>query len=96
MRRFIIFLAVLIVAAGGIWFGLWTVIAGRIDSAVSDGLANAADQGVALSCEGREIGGFPLRFDVICGKIDVADSASGIQVAMAGLRTATPVYWPWQ
>ena len=96
MRRLTILLAVLCAAAGAIWFGVWTVIAGRIDGAVADGLADAADQGFALSCDGREIGGFPLRFDVICGKIDATDSASGFQVAMAGLRTATPVYWPWQ
>jgi len=96
MRRFTIVLAVLCAAAGAIWFGVWTVIAGRIDGAVADGLADAADQGFALSCEGQEIGGFPLRFDVICGKVDAADAASGIQAAMAGLRTATPVYWPWQ
>ena len=96
MRRLTTVLAVLIAAAGAIWFGIWTVIAGRIDGVVADGLSNAADQGIALSCGGREIGGFPLRFDVICGKIDVADEASGIQAAMAGLRTATPVYWPWQ
>jgi hypothetical protein len=96
MRRFIIILAVLCAAAGAIWFGVWTVIAGRIDGAVADGLADAADQGLALSCDGQEIGGFPLRFDIICDKIDAADAASGVQAAMAGLRTATPVYWPWQ
>jgi len=96
MRRFTIILAVLCAAAGAIWFGVWTVIAGRIDGAVADGLADAADQGLRLSCDGQEIGGFPLRFDVICGKIDAKDSASGFQAAMAGLRTATPVYWPWQ
>jgi hypothetical protein len=96
MRRFTIVLAVLGAAAGAIWFGVWTVIADRIDEAVVAGLADAADQGLALSCDGQEIGGFPLRFDVICGKIDAADVASGIQAAMAGLRTATPIYWPWQ
>ncbi|MDH3194766.1 MAG: DUF2125 domain-containing protein [Hyphomicrobiales bacterium] len=96
MRRFTIILAVLCAAAIAIWYGIWTVIAGRIGGAVADSLANAADQGVALSCDGQEIGGFPLRFDVICGKIGAAESASGLQAAMAGLRTATPVYWPWQ
>jgi hypothetical protein len=96
MRRFTIVLAVLCAAAGAIWFGVWTVIAGRIDGAVADGLADAAKQGVRLSCDGQEIGGFPLRFDVICGKIDAAEATTGLQAAMAGLRTATPVYWPWQ
>ena len=96
MRRLTIVLAVLIAATGAIWFGVWTVVAGRIDGAVADGLAEAADQGLALSCDDQEIGGFPLRFDVICGNIDAKDSASGFQAAMAGLRTATPVYWPWQ
>ena len=96
MRRITLVLAVLIAAIGAIWFGVWTTIAGRINGAVATGLADAADQGLRLSCDGQEIGGFPLRFDVICGKIDANDSASGIQAAMAGLRTATPVYWPWQ
>ena len=96
MRSFTIILAVLCAAAGAIWFGVWTVIAGRIDGAVAEGLADAADQGLALSCDGQEIAGFPLRFDVICGRIDAKDTASGFQAAMAGLRTATPVYWPWQ
>jgi len=96
MRRFTVILAVLIAAVGGIWFGVWTVIAGRIDGAVANGLAEAADQGLALSCDGQQVGGFPLRFDVICGKIDAAEATTGLQAAMAGLRTATPVYWPWQ
>jgi len=96
MRRFTIILAVLIAAAGAIWFGVWTIIAGRIDGAVATGLADAADQGFSLSCDSQEIAGFPLRFDVICGKIGATDTASGLHAAMAGLRTATPVYWPWQ
>lgn len=96
MRRFAIILTVLIAAASAIWFSVWTLIAGRIDGAVASGLAAAADQGFALSCDGQEIGGFPLRFDVICGKIDATDTATGLHAAMAGLRIATPVYWPWQ
>lgn len=96
MRRFAIILATLSLAASAIWFGVWTVIAGRIDDVVANGLADAADQGLSLSCDGQEIGGFPLRFDVICGKIGAMEAASGIQVAMAGLRTATPLYRPWR
>ncbi len=96
MRRFTIILAALIAAAGILWFAAWTVIAGRIDGAVADGLADAADQGLAVNCDGRQIGGFPLRFDVICGRIDAAEATTGLRAAMAGLRTATPVYRPWQ
>ena len=96
MRRFTVILAVLCVAAGALWYAVWTHIAGRIDNIVANTIADATGQGIALSCKDQEIGGFPLRFDVICGKVDAADAASGIQAAMAGLRTATPVYWPWQ
>ncbi len=95
MRRIAIILAILIPATGAIWFSAWTLIAERIDDAVANSLARAADQGLNLSCGGQEIGGFPLRFDVICGKIGARKAASGIQVAMAGLRTATPLYRPW-
>ena len=54
-----------------------------------------------MSCDGREIGGFPLRFDVICGKIDATDTATGLQAAMAGLRTAplrvdALLRWAWR
>ncbi len=96
MRRFTIILAVLCAAASAIWFSVWTIIADRIDGAVVSSLADAANQGLSLSCDGQKIGGFPLRFDVICGKAGATDAASGLQAAMAGLRTATPVYWPWQ
>ena len=96
MRHPTAILAAIVVALGAIWFGVWSVIADRIEDAVAAALATAGEDGLALSCAKRDIGGFPLRFDVTCETFNGKDAKSGIQATMAGMRAATPVYWPWK
>jgi hypothetical protein len=68
VRRTLFFALALIALAAAIWSGLWHVAAGKVDDAITRIIEREAEAGRKLSCESRDISGFPFAMTVNCKK----------------------------
>lgn len=74
--------------------GAWYYLAGRLDQATTDLLRQAQEQGVVVSCDNREVFGYPFRLGLRCGAIGFEDPQRGTRATAGALRTAGQIYDP--
>lgn len=55
--------------------------------------ANAGD--AKITCDSRQVKGYPFRFGLFCDGETFIDEAKGISISSGALRTAAQVYNPW-
>lgn len=80
----------LILAASGAWF----FIADRIQTVSGDIIAQNAQAGIEIDCDGREVRGFPFRFGLFCQRTGFTDVAQGVAFNAGALRSAAQFYAP--
>ncbi|WP_185983727.1 DUF2125 domain-containing protein [Aureimonas mangrovi] len=72
----------------------WYYLAGELDRRVVAAIEAAAGDGVAVTCENREVFGYPFRIGLACDTVAVDAPESGVRASGGSLRTAAQVYDP--
>ncbi|KQT53971.1 MULTISPECIES: DUF2125 domain-containing protein [unclassified Aureimonas] len=93
-RNAFVWIAVVAILLFAALSGAWFYLAGKLDAAVSDGLRQAESQGVLVSCDNREVFGYPFRLGIRCGAVGLDEAATGTKATAGGLRTAGQIYDP--
>ncbi len=91
-RRWPIYSVVLLVAVAVLWVGYWYG-ASTVASAAINRVTAAPVGGLKIGCPNRDISGFPLRLDIRCQRVTVAD-AKGMNTELGGVSASVPLYWP--
>lgn len=92
-RRFLwLFLFILVLFGGG--SAGWYWLAGRATASVDEAIAGLNGDGRTVTCENREIGGFPFRLGLTCDSVAYEDDTNHIAITAGGLRTAAQIYQP--
>ncbi len=84
-----IFIAVLVVLVIAGWF----IGAQIYRSAIDEGRAALASEGVTLTCNDESLGGFPARFEWRCSSLSLS-MAGGAEVSGGAFNTVSPVWNP--
>lgn len=92
LRYFLMVAAVILIIAA--WSGGWFYVRGLLDQRMTAELGAINSSGSRITCEDREIGGFPFRFEVGCLQ-PVITGASGLSISLKRLETVALVYNPW-
>src|SRR5438128_1744924 len=74
--RFLIPGIVVLVILAGAWIGGWFWLARWVDRAAADTFEKLAQRGVEVSCQNRDIIGFPFAIRVACGDTAVAEQTT--------------------
>lgn len=94
MSRRFAWLAVAILAAIGLYTAGWYYLAGRLETAVAQTIADARTGGAEADCTRAQARGYPFRIGLFCDGVAYADRAAGISVTGTGLRSAAQIYQP--
>ncbi|MEF2071384.1 DUF2125 domain-containing protein [Consotaella aegiceratis] len=89
------FIAMIVVLVLAVLFTAgWFVLARRVDRAVDDLVRRAAEAGISVACDGRDVFGYPLQMGVRCEALSVDAPNRDLRVAAAGASTAAQFYAP--
>ncbi len=91
-RRFLFLASVIVLVAVG-WSFFWQYAAGEVDRVVAGKVEDAGQRGLAISCPGRRVGGYPFRMEIHCDGFDLESPESG-KLAMGPLRAVALIYDP--
>ncbi|MEO0383486.1 MAG: DUF2125 domain-containing protein [Pseudomonadota bacterium] len=86
MAIFLVVLVLLVVAG-------WFIGAQIYRSAIDEGRAALASEGVALTCNDESLGGFPARFEWRCSSLSLS-MAGGGEISGSAFNTVSPVWNP--
>lgn len=86
-------LAAAIVLLAGLWTGGWYWGAAELDARFAAFSAELARRGGTLSCQNREVRGYPFRIGVFCDRFAFGEPR-GSSVDAGALRTAAQLYAP--
>jgi len=92
MKKRIIILGSVVIAVIVLWSAAWLVLAGLVRNNIE---ALAAGDGVAapqIGCGTLDVGGYPFRFDVTCGKARIV--SGDLAVDVPAIRASVRVYAP--
>lgn len=67
----------------------------RLDIELAKVNAGGSAGDTKITCDNREIRGYPFRFGLFCDAAAFVDDAKGISMSSGALRTAAQVYNPW-
>jgi hypothetical protein len=84
VRRTLFFALALLALAAAIWSGLWHFAAGKLDDTVTRIIEREAEAGRKLSCESRDISGFPFAMTMNCKKPRLEMERPSGKVVLAG------------
>lgn len=76
-----------------LWIGYWYAAHSFADAAI-ERATTAGPGGAVVECDGRSLGGFPLRLDLSCGRVTYAEPELQLTAAVDGIATSAPLYWP--
>lgn len=80
MKKLLIGLAVLVVAAGAVWSALWFTGRGQIEDQMELELARLEANGTTVTWQDRTIGGFPFGYEVVAEQVGITNRENGILV----------------
>lgn len=86
--------AIVVVVLAAALTGVWYYLAGELDRRVASFLDASAGGGTAITCDGREVFGYPFRIGLSCDAVGVDAPANGIRLTAGALHTAAQVYQP--
>lgn len=86
-------MAGLVVLAAAGWSIFWSFAADRVAIFIEDRIDVAGAHGLAVTCPGRNINGWPFRMEIRCDDLDLS-SAGGVRVATGSLRAVALAYDP--
>src|SRR5690606_37227088 len=92
--RRIIWLAVFIILAICGYYALWVYLAERLGFEVDRNIASLGNKGITISCDGRDIRGFPFRMGVFCDDVALTIPDENIAASAKELRSAAQIYAP--
>ncbi len=74
---------------------VWFLAAREAEKRLDIELANVNAGDTKITCENRQVKGYPFRFGLFCDGETFRDDAKGISISTGALRTAAQVYNPW-
>ncbi len=86
--------AILVVVMAAALTGAWYYLAGELDRRVASALDAAAGGGTTITCDRREVFGYPFRIGLSCDAVGVDAPDNGIRLSAGSLRTAAQIYQP--
>ncbi len=92
--RKILLLGIGIVAFCLIYTGLWFYGTSQAKSWIQSRIAESKLQGMAFSCDGLDIKGFPFRVGLFCDSVSANNPTDTTGVSLGALRSAAQVYAP--
>ena len=88
MAKWAILLAVLF----ALWFGGWFLVASLLNRGLGEAFAKVeAEQKIAITCDGRDVVGFPFRMGLACERTGLA-TPEGARFTAGSLRSAAQIY----
>ena len=87
MKKLLIGLAVLVVAAGAVWSALWFTGRGQIEDQMELELARLEANGTTVTWQDRTIGGFPFGYEVTASQVAITNRENGILVRIPGVKS---------
>jgi hypothetical protein len=93
MRRLVVLGLILAILAGA-WAGGWFWLASWAERNVETALSELARRGIAVSCPGRQVVGFPFALKVACGETEVSETRSGSEARLAGVTAGASIFAP--
>lgn len=93
-RKAFVWIAAVAILLAAALSGAWYYLAGRLDAAAGEILRQAESQGVLVSCDDREVFGYPFRLGLRCAALGLDDAANGTRATAGALRTAGQIYDP--
>lgn len=94
IRRAYIWIAVIVVVLFAILTGFWFYAASELDRVTSRAIEDAGENGVLVSCEGRDVVGYPFRLGLKCDDLTVSVPGNGLEVDAGAFRSAAQIYQP--
>lgn len=91
-RRFMLLASAVVLVAAG-WSAFWYYAAQQVDGFVAAKVQGAGKQGLAISCPGQTVGGYPFRMEIFCDGFDIAAPDNG-KLAVGPLRAVAMIYDP--
>lgn len=92
--RRILWLSMLVIAAGAIYTGIWYYCAQLLEERVETTLTRLNGDGVRAHCEEPEIHGYPFRLGVRCRSVFYEDVKEGVSFRAEATETAANIYAP--
>src|SRR5690554_5510395 len=92
--RRILWLSMLVIAAGAFYTGIWYYCAQLLEERVETTLTRLNGDGVRAHCEKPEIHGYPFRLGVRCRSVFYEDVKEGVSFRAEATETAANIYAP--
>jgi len=94
-RRYITLMLLVIVVAGG-WVAFWKYAQLKAEETIEGWKAREAKAGRVYDCGTQEIGGFPFRFELSCGRATALISSANppVELTAPNIHVAAQVYQP--
>lgn len=74
---------------------VWFVGAHEAEKRLDRELAKINAGDAKITCDNREIRGYPFRFGLFCDDVTFVDDVKDVSFSSGALRTAAQVYYPW-
>ncbi len=87
-------LGIAIVAFCLLYTGLWFFGTSQAKSWIENQIAANRLQGMALSCDGLDIKGFPFRIGIFCNSVSANNPTDTTGLSLGALRSAAQIYAP--
>ncbi|MEN3792910.1 DUF2125 domain-containing protein [Fulvimarina sp. MAC3] len=94
IRRAYIWIAAIVVVLFAILTGFWFYAASELDRVTSRAIENAERDGILVSCDGRDVVGYPFRLGLVCDDLSVIVPRNGVEVDAGSFRSAAQIYQP--